>query len=378
MKAAVPPGVELRSIEKRFGDVVAVAALDLTVAAGELLVLLGPSGCGKSTLLRIIAGLTDPTAGEVLIDGKPVNDVACGDRDVAMVFQGYALYPHMTVAKNLGFGLKVRGMAKEAVARRVGEVAEQLHLSELLERRPGQLSGGQQQRVALGRAMVRNPGVFLFDEPLSNLDARLRLRTRNEIAALHRRLRTTTIFVTHDQTEAMSLGQTVAVMKDGRLQQVGRPREVYETPANLFVAQFLGSPPINLVRLSAESPTAYARGPIQVPRQWPDAREITVGARAEDLRVVADEDDGCADFRAVVVRVESLGSENRVHVENPAGSGADWVVRTRPTVEVEVGQEVGIAVAWPRTHAFDERGLRLGPAPAPLRAVSPGMTAPAS
>ena len=233
----------LRGVEKRYGDVVAVRPLDLEVQPGELMVLVGPSGCGKSTLLRLIAGLETATSGEVWIGGRRVDEVEPGARDVAMVFQSYALYPHMTVARNLGFGLRMRGTPRAELERRVAETAAALGLAELLERKPGQLSGGQRQRVALGRAMVRDPGVFLFDEPLSNLDAELRLRTRDEIAALHRRLGTTMIFVTHDQVEALSLGQRVAVMDRGRLQQVGTPDEVYRRPGNLFVAGFVGSPP---------------------------------------------------------------------------------------------------------------------------------------
>ena len=257
-----PRDVVLRGVEKRFGDVTAVAAVDLEVRAGELLVLVGPSGCGKSTLLRLIAGLEEPTAGEVWIGGRAVNDVAPGDRDVAMVFQSYALYPHMTVAQNLGFGLRVRGTGRDEVAERVGRAAGVLGLGDLLDRRPGQLSGGQQERVALGRAMVRDPGVFLFDEPLSNLDAGLRLRTRDDIAALHRRLGTTMIFVTHDQVEALSLGQRVAVMDRGRIQQVGTPREIYRRPGNLFVAGFVGSPPINRLPLATTSaPPSCASSP---------------------------------------------------------------------------------------------------------------------
>ena len=264
-----PRGVVLEGVTRRFGRVTAVDSVDLEARPGELMVLVGPSGCGKSTLLRLIAGLEEPDAGEVWIGGRPVNHVAPGDRDVAMVFQSYALYPHMTVARNLGFGLRVRGVGRDDTAERVGRVAEVLGLAELLGRRPGQLSGGQQQRVALGRAMVRDPGVFLFDEPLSNLDAGLRLRTRDEIAALHRRLGTTMIFVTHDQVEALSLGQRVAVMDRGRIQQVGTPREIYRRPGNLFVAGFVGSPPINLLRLTRNRNGHLAGGPFVFPGESP-------------------------------------------------------------------------------------------------------------
>ena len=390
-----PRGVVLKGVEKRFGDVTAVAAVDLEVRAGELLVLVGPSGCGKSTLLRLIAGLEEPTAGEVWIGGRPVNDVAPGDRDVAMVFQSYALYPHMTVAQNLGFGLRVRGAGRAEVAERVERTADVLGLAELLSRRPGQLSGGQQQRVALGRAMVRDPGVFLFDEPLSNLDAGLRLRTRDEIAALHRRLGTTMIFVTHDQVEALSLGQRVAVMDRGRIQQVGTPREIYRRPGNLFVAGFVGSPPINQLPLAHDREDRLAGGPFLFPGRSPHPT-ATLGVRPEDLTVtmissptpthpqttsvspsgIPAHPPGYTDippapppppppphFTATVLRVESLGSELRVHLDGPAG--AAWIARTSPAHPVAPGDTVRVSVAWDRTHLFGPDGRRTGTAPTP-------------
>jgi len=368
-----PRGVELRGIGKSFGRVVALSPLDLVVRPGELLVLLGPSGCGKSTLLKIIAGLEEPSVGELLIGGENVDDVPPRDRDVAMVFQGYALYPHMTVERNLGFGLMVRGVRKAERAQRVRAAAEQLGLAALLDRRPGELSGGQQQRVALGRALVRNPSIFLFDEPLSNLDARLRLRTRDEIANLHQKLGTTMLFVTHDQTEAMSLGQRIAVLNEGRLQQVGEPTEIYEQPSNLFVARFLGTPPINLVPLSLlgqrsqDSSANFARRGL-----WPAGMEVpegappggTLGVRPEDLRIV--DPDGRPDFRAEIVRVEALGSESRVHITGPGeSSGANtghWIVRTPPAQGLGPGDEVGVALDWPRAHLFDSYGVRIGSA----------------
>ncbi len=408
-------GVVLRGVEKRFGDVTAVDAVDLEVRAGELMVLVGPSGCGKSTLLRLIAGLEEPTAGEVWIGGRCVDEVAPGDRDVAMVFQSYALYPHMTVAQNLGFGLRVRGAGREEIAERVGRTADLLGLEELLSRRPGQLSGGQQQRVALGRAMARDPGVFLFDEPLSNLDAGLRLRTRDEIAALHQRLGTTMIFVTHDQVEALSLGQRVAVMDRGRLQQVGTPDEIYRRPGNLFVAGFVGSPPINRLELARDREGRLAGGPFQ----FAEDREFgaaTLGVRPEDLalggvaggadgtRDVAagardgaeGADDGAerpreraeraqhdggagarprpapetasCDFDATVLRVDALGSEQRVHLDGPGEAG--WVARVPPALQVAAGDRVGVSVAWERTHLFGPDGSRVGAAPGPGGAVS--------
>ena len=390
-----PRGVVLKGVEKRFGDVTAVAAVDLEVRAGELLVLVGPSGCGKSTLLRLIAGLEELTAGEVWIGERPVNDVAPGDRDVAMVFQSYALYPHMTVAQNLGFGLRVRGAGRAEVAERVERTADVLGLAELLLRRPGQLSGGQQQRVALGRAMVRDPGVFLFDEPLSNLDAGLRLRTRDEIAALHHRLGTTMIFVTHDQVEALSLGERVAVMDRGRLQQVGTPREIYRRPGNLFVAGFVGSPPINQLPLVRDREDRLAGGPFVFPGPSPHPT-ATLGVRPEDLTVtmissptpahphttpvspsgIPAHPPGYTDippdpppppppphFTATVLRVESLGSELRVHLDGPAG--AAWIARTSPAHPVAPGDTVRVSVAWDRTHLFGPDGRRTGTAPTP-------------
>ena len=356
-------GVVLRGVEKRYGDVVAVRELDLEVRPGELMVLVGPSGCGKSTLLRLIAGLAVPTSGEVWIGGRCVDDVEPGARDVAMVFQSYALYPHMTVARNLGFGLRVRGTAREEVERRVAEAAATLGLAELLSRKPGQLSGGQRQRVALGRAMVRDPGVFLFDEPLSNLDAELRLRTRDEIAALHRHLGTTMIFVTHDQVEALSLGQRVAVMDQGRLQQVGTPDEIYRRPGNLFVGGFVGSPPINRIPLSRDGEGRLVGGPFVL--AGPSGLEqATLAVRPEDL-VVA----GAGDFGASVLRVEALGSEQRVHLDGPGD--AAWVARVSPALRVAAGDRVSVSVAWERSHLFGPDGRREEAVPRPAGQQAP-------
>ena len=347
-------GVVLRGVGKRFGEVVALQPMDLEVRPGELMVLVGPSGCGKSTLLRLIAGLEAPTSGEVWIGGRRVNDVEPGARDVAMVFQGYALYPHMTVARNLGFGLRVRGMPPAELEQRVEETAAALGLGELLERKPGQLSGGQRQRVALGRAMVRDPGVFLFDEPLSNLDAELRLRTRDEIAALHRRLGTTMVFVTHDQVEALSLGQRVAVMDRGRLQQVGTPDEIYRRPDNLFVAGFVGSPPINRIPLSRDDRGRLAGGPLAL--EGPSGLSwATLAVRPEDL-AVAGPGEAEGDFRATVLRVEALGSEQRVHLDGPGD--AAWVARASPALRVAAGDRVSVSIAWDRSHLFDPDGRR--------------------
>jgi multiple sugar transport system ATP-binding protein len=245
--------IVLDHVSKVFGDdVVAVDDVSLEIGDGEFIVLVGPSGCGKSTILRILAGLEEVTAGELLLDEREITDLPPKDRDIAMVFQNYALYPHMTVEQNLGFGLKLRKTPKEEQRRRVDDVAKVLGLDKLMQRKPSELSGGQRQRVAMGRAMVREPHAFLMDEPLSNLDAKLRVQMRAELARLHERLGTTTVFVTHDQVEAMTLGERVAVLRDGVLQQVDEPQNLYEHPANLFVAAFIGSPPMNLVEASVE------------------------------------------------------------------------------------------------------------------------------
>ena len=361
-----PQGVELRGVEKRYGEVVAVRSLDLEVGPGELIVLVGPSGCGKSTLLRLIAGLVEPTAGEVWIGGRRVDDVEPGARDVAMVFQSYALYPHMTVAGNLGFGLRVRGTPRDEIERRVSEAAAVLGLADLLSRKPGELSGGQRQRVALGRAMVRDPGVFLFDEPLSNLDAELRLRTRDEIAALHRRLGTTMIFVTHDQVEALSLGQRVAVMDRGRLQQVGTPHEVYRRPGNLFVAGFVGSPPINRIPLSRDERGHLVGGPFAL-HAPSGVDRATLGVRPEDLAVATGgnrDSRKAGDFHATVLRVEALGSEQRVHLDGPGDTA--WVARASPVLRAAPGDRVAVSVAWERSHLFGPDGRREEAVPRPM------------
>ncbi len=383
----------LHGLAKRFGDVDAVQPLDLEVAGGELLVLLGPSGCGKSTVLRMIAGIEEPTAGEIHIGGRTVNELEPGERDVAMVFQNYALYPHMRVRDNLSFALRMRKMPAAEIQRRVAWAAGMLGLDELLDRRPGQLSGGQRQRVALGRALVREPAVFLFDEPLSNLDARLRLEMRDEIAALHRRLGTTMIFVTHDQVEAMSLGDRIAVLRAGELQQVGRPLEIYDTPANLFVARFIGSPPINTVdgvltddgggpvftagmltvvgrpEDLSPRPTPAAGGEAAAPRSGtgasrespepsPSEGPAVLGVRPEGLAVGKPSESG-VHFESAVLRREALGSELLLHLEGPGR--APWVARVGPDHTADVGNAVGVRILPGRAHLFGALdGARLG------------------
>src|SRR4051794_24219601 len=310
--------VALDQVSKRFDDVAAVDALTLDVADEELLVLLGPSGCGKSTALRMIAGLEDPTSGTISIGERVVNDVEAKDRDIAMVFQSYALYPHMTVRKNIEFPLRSRKVPSAERATLVQEAAESLDLGELLERKPAQLSGGQRQRVALARAIVRRPQAFLMDEPLSNLDAKLRVQTRAELVELQRRLSATIIYVTHDQVEAMTMGDRIAVLDHGVLQQVGAPQEVYSKPANLFVARFIGSPPMNTVTghidrvdggLVAQLPGGGVPVPTELVKDFEAAgvEEVVIGVRPEDLRFA--EQDGIA---AMVSVVESLGHERHV------------------------------------------------------------------
>ena len=293
------------------GPVVALDHLTLDVADGEFLILVGPSGCGKSTALRMVAGLERISDGTISIGDRVVNDVPPKDRDIAMVFQNYALYPHMTVEKNLGFGLRRRHTPREDVRQRVDEMSEMLGLQDLLRRRPGQLSGGQRQRVAMGRALVREPEVFLLDEPLSNLDAKLRVQMRSELKRLHDRIGVTTIYVTHDQVEAITLGERIAVLSQGVLQQVGPPQDVYDHPANVFVAGFIGSPPMNLLKGNAAG-GRIAVGEVEfVDRQVPDG-EVLVGIRPEGLHPVGEAFDGPV-FEVSVEVVEPLGDEVLVH-----------------------------------------------------------------
>ena len=267
--------------------VIAVDDLSLEVGDGEFLILVGPSGCGKSTALRMVAGLEKISAGEIRVDGQRINDVPPKERDIAMVFQNYALYPHMTVAKNLAFGLKQRKTPREDLQRRVAEMSDLLGLESLMQRRPGQLSGGQRQRVAMGRALVREPKVFLLDEPLSNLDAKLRVQMRAELKKLHHRLGITTLYVTHDQVEAMTLGDRIAVMNDGALQQLGVPQDVYDQPANVFVAAFIGSPPMNLLRGEAVGGVVSAET-FSFGRDGLADGPVTVGVRPESFVVDGD------------------------------------------------------------------------------------------
>ena len=323
----------------------AVRGLDLTIEDGEFMVLVGPSGCGKSTMLRMIAGLETPTAGRLLIGDRDVTTLPPQERDIAMVFQSYALYPHMSVRENLGFGLRMRKAAPAVLAERVESAARALGLEAVLDRKPAQLSGGQRQRVALGRAIVREPQVFLFDEPLSNLDAKLRVETRAELARLHRRLRTTVVYVTHDQEEAMTLGSRVAVLREGTLQQVAPPMELYRNPANRFVAGFVGSPEMNLLPGSLLPGAAARPG-------------LLLGVRPHDVSIVPQ---GTGDVDALVDVVEPLGSELVIYlrIDRPPGS-VELRVVAPPEPAVEPETVVGVRFDPTRLHWFEpESGRRV-------------------
>ena len=316
--------VSIRGVTKRYGPLQVIHGLDLEIAHQELVVLVGPSGCGKSTMLRMIAGLEDLSGGEIAIDGKVVNRVAPAQRNIAMVFQNYALYPHMTVFRNMAFALRAARLPALEIERQVKEAARILGLTDLLQRKPGELSGGQRQRVAMGRAMVRNPAVFLFDEPLSNLDAKLRSAMRTEIKKLHQAVKTTIIYVTHDQVEAMTLADRIIIMRDGRIEQVGSPLEVFQAPVNVFVAGFIGNPAMNLVdatiRVTANGPQAtWPGGPsLPVPaRAAPhvvDGQTVILGVRPEHLIVVDDavRPPPACQAEAAVSVVEPLGSETMI------------------------------------------------------------------
>ncbi|MEO8461539.1 MAG: sn-glycerol-3-phosphate ABC transporter ATP-binding protein UgpC [Dokdonella sp.] len=356
--------VNLQSLRKVYDNAqVAVADATFEVADGEFLVLVGPSGCGKSTLLRMIAGLETITSGTLTIDDRVVNDIAPKERDIAMVFQNYALYPHMSVAANLAFGLKLRGEARDEIERRVSSAAETLGLTALLARKPAQLSGGQRQRVALGRALVRNPKVFLLDEPLSNLDAKLRLSMRVEIARLHRALGATMIYVTHDQIEAMTLGQRIVVLKDGEIQQIDTPMALYERPANLFVAGFLGSPAMNFLRgrliendgwrFETEGISIALGNDAILTATFADHadRELILGVRPEDIvPLAAGDTSGSGAFKVHLDLVEPVGNE--IFLNLRLGSN-ELVARVPPQNLPLVGPTIEVALKTNRLHWFD-------------------------
>jgi multiple sugar transport system ATP-binding protein len=318
------------------GDVKAVDDITLTIESGEFMVLVGPSGCGKSTLMRMVAGLEEVTDGMIEIGDRDVTDLSPRDRDIAMVFQNYALYPHMTVRKNLGYGLMVRGTQKNEVNRRVEDVARLLGLEELLDRRPAALSGGQRQRVAMGRAIVREPQAYLMDEPLSNLDAKLRVGMRAELARLHERLGVTTIYVTHDQVEAMTLGERVAVMRAGRIQQVDTPQALYDSPANLFVAAFIGSPSMNLVEATVANGRVSFAGfeiPLASDRRPRMQGDVILGIRPQDFQDVDFSEEGLPEIDVTASVLELLGSE--VHVIFPVDAPPVQTEETRATQDTE-------------------------------------------
>lgn len=355
--------IRLRNVTKRSGSTVTLHQVNLDIEDGEFAVFVGPSGCGKSTLLRMIAGLEEVSEGEVLIGDEVMNDVVPAHRGVAMVFQSYALYPHMTVAENMGYGLKVNKVPKDEIRRQVEMVAKTLQLSHLLDRKPKQLSGGQRQRVAMGRAIVRKPQVFLFDEPLSNLDAKLRTQVRGEIRELHRRLKTTSVYVTHDQIEAMTMGQMIVVLRDGRIEQAGTPLELYDRPANLFVAGFIGSPEINQLpgevvlngnatslRLKDGSLLALPAG-----LRVTDGQQVVYAIRPEQVNVVHEaRDDALA---AKVTAVENTGSDMQLFCDT--GGGAFTSV-FKQRLAVKEGDKIWLQPKLSGVHLFDaQSGQRI-------------------
>jgi len=329
--------IQLQAVRKAFGAVNVINDVDLDIKDGEFTVFVGPSGCGKSTLLRLIAGLEDLTGGNILIDGKDVSDVGPAQRGLAMVFQSYALYPHMTVRNNIGFALKMAGEKAEAIERKVGKAAATLNLADYLDRKPRQLSGGQRQRVAIGRAIVREPKAFLFDEPLSNLDAALRVQMRVEIGELHNALKTTMIYVTHDQIEAMTMANKIVVLDKGSVKQVGSPLELYNRPNGLFVASFIGSPTMNLIR----GESAARRG------------ATTIGIRPEHTNVSTSE----GEWKAKVRLAEHLGSDTLVHAD-AEGIGS-LTLRLPGENPLAAGQDIFISPTEERLHRFDADGKRL-------------------
>jgi ABC-type sugar transport system ATPase subunit len=346
----------LRGLGKRFGSVEVVAGVDLDIADREFVVLVGPSGCGKSTILRMIAGLEMPTAGEIAIDGIVVNEREPKDRDIAMVFQDYALYPHMTVAQNMGFALKYRGVARAEIVQRVAAAARLLEIEPLLSRTPRQLSGGQRQRVAMGRAIVRDPKLFLFDEPLSNLDAKLRVQMRTELKQLRVRVPTTTVYVTHDQVEAMTLADRIVILNQGRIEQIGTPEEVYETPASVFVAGFMGAPAMNLLPAQVQGSRLVLENGPSVDAGRGGDREVWCGVRPEDLQwVPPGQPVNGACLTGTALSVEPLGPDTLVAVDV---GGTAIACRLPPRSVRAAGEPVTLAIDAARVHLFDRATSR--------------------
>ncbi len=353
--------VSLQHLSKDYtGGVNAVRDVSLEIAEGEFLVLVGPSGCGKSTILRMIAGLETPSSGSVLIGDRLCNHVEPKDRDIAMVFQNYALYPHMTVRENLEFGLKLASVPRAEIDARIREAADILEIGDLLGRKPRQLSGGQRQRVALGRAIVRKPRVFLFDEPLSNLDARMRIQMRVELGRLHSRLQSTMVFVTHDQTEAMTMGDRIVCMRDGTIQQIGKPMDLYNTPANEYVASFIGMPPMNFISAEIEDGVmllADARLRMAIPDRLASVlatrSQVKLGIRPEHIEVSGWGDDA---LPAMVEVVEPLGSETLLYVDC---GGVSLTMRVPPSSRYETGERIFLGFSEDHLHAFAPGGERI-------------------
>ena len=345
--------VSFQNVQKAFGSTKVIHGIDFEIDEGEFMVLVGPSGCGKSTLLRMLAGLEDISDGTIAIDGKVVNDVESKDRDIAMVFQSYALYPHMTVAENMGFSLRLRRADATLIAQRVAQAAKILNLDPYLHRYPRELSGGQRQRVAMGRAIVRDPRVFLFDEPLSNLDAKLRVAMRSEIKALHQRLSTTTVYVTHDQVEAMTMADRIVVMQDGRVEQIGSPLQLYDRPDNLFVAQFIGSPAMNIVSGTLRRQAGAAHVETESGLRWPlngqggsDGQPVIYGVRPEHVSLAGED----APVQAEVIVVEPTGAETELLLQ----AGGDQIICVlHGRTQVQPGDRVGLTIEVDEVHLFD-------------------------
>ncbi|WP_069861310.1 ABC transporter ATP-binding protein [Pseudomonas citronellolis] len=354
--------LELRNLHKSYGSGLAdtLKSIDLAIESGEFLILVGPSGCGKSTLMNCIAGLEDISGGAILVDGRDISGMSPKDRDIAMVFQSYALYPTMTVRENIAFGLKIRKLPQAAIDEEVARVAKLLQIEHLLQRKPSQLSGGQQQRVAMGRALARRPKIYLFDEPLSNLDAKLRVEMRTEIKLMHQRLKTTTVYVTHDQIEAMTLGDKVAVMKDGIVQQFGTPQQIYNDPANLFVASFIGSPPMNFIPLRVQRQGSRLVGlldsgqdrcelPLELDAEVAEGRELILGVRPEQIGV-AENGNGLVDVRAEVEVLEPTGPDTLAFVTL---NGAKVCCRLAPDAAPALGSTLQLRLDPARVLLFD-------------------------
>ena len=345
----------LSNLRKSFGAAQVIKGLDLEISDGEFVVFVGPSGCGKSTTLRMIAGLEDVTSGTISLDGTNVTPMRPADRGIAMVFQSYALFPHMTVAENIGFGLELKKTAKPLIAAKVREVAETLQLTPLLNRYPRELSGGQRQRVAIGRAIIRDPKVFLFDEPLSNLDAALRVQMRLEIARLHQRLKATMVYVTHDQVEAMTLADRIVVFNDGRIEQVGTPMQLYAQPANRFVAGFIGAPSMNFLAIKVLGDEVEGIGSRRIPLPLGKAAAVEVGIRPEHINLVPRAD---ASVTGEIELIERLGAETYAYVRFE-GQSSNLTLRLSGDADLQPGTSVGLAPDWAQVHWFDQTGKTL-------------------